>query len=258
MEQHAIKDREVVAKLMSGRTGQMKSYVAILLVSVGKENFERKAIKAAIKMINQEFKGCCIVVADALQRFNFATIKDITDEQAYHQSLAEGDAWLERYNSYFIAMFSIPYEILRWDSLITDSDFEQKEKKFSLCIQKYPLLAQAMEKSIEEYGCRLRKRLSNAYFNEIFQQHKKNCFSYLKEECVALTLLPKNIKLTQNKTTPLVIVYPGKSTSVLTENYEFFIKNEFQEIVERHNDFLNWIPYRFNKIKHYDLLSSVI
>lgn len=70
-------DRRLVAKLTSGRAGQMKSYVAILLVSVGKENFEEDAILSAVNMINHEFDACCIVVADTLQRYNIATEKEI-------------------------------------------------------------------------------------------------------------------------------------------------------------------------------------
>lgn len=245
--QKSIDNKQIVSRLTSNRSGKMKSYIAILLVSVGKENFEGEAINSALKMINQEFKGCCIAVADTLQRYNIASEKGITAEEAYDESLARGDVWLEQYQPYFAATFEIPFEILRWDSLLQDVNFEKKAQNFSLCLQSNPVLEEAMEHSIEEYGQRLRKRLSDDYFSQIQSRYEKNCLSYLREECVALTLIPKNIKLS-DEGDPVVIVYPGKSTSILTENREIFIKSEFNELFGQYSDFLNWLPYRFNKI----------
>lgn len=49
----------LVSKLTFNRTGKMDDYIAIYLISFGKENFEEEAVVSAIKMINQEFKQCC-------------------------------------------------------------------------------------------------------------------------------------------------------------------------------------------------------
>jgi len=75
--------KKMVAKLMSVRIGKMKQYVAILLVSIGKDNFEDDALRSAIEMINQEFGACCIALADTLQRYIIATNNSISPEDAY-------------------------------------------------------------------------------------------------------------------------------------------------------------------------------
>lgn len=239
----------LVAKLTSGRTGHMKSYVAIFLVSVGKENFEEEAIESAIKMINKEFKACCIVVADTLQRHNIATEKEIPHTEAYDEALVQGDKWIQRNMPCFINNFTIPYEIIRWDSLINDPSFAQKEKKFASHITEHASFSTAMHESINEYGKRLLKHLGEAHFERIKNNHESSCYSYLKEECIALTILPKKISFNEQGLSPCAIVYPGKSTSILTENYEAFIKNEFDEIIQNYCDFLKWLPYRFTRIK---------
>ena len=254
--QHMTNDNRLVSKLMSGRTGQMKQYIAILLVSVGKENFEGEKLKAAIKMINQEFQGCCIAIADTLQRYNIATEKQISAQEAYDESLAKGDQWLEKYESYFANTLNIPYEIIRWDSLISIPDFARKEKKFSDTIESNSELRQAMESSIGEYGERLQKRLGEEQFKQILLQHEKHCFSYLQEECIAISFLPQQIKLA-DKYTPSTIIYPGKSTAILTANWELLIKREFHHQVVQYGDFLNWLTYRFNKVKNCALTQSL-
>jgi hypothetical protein len=249
-KQQVIDDRKLVAKLMSGRTGQMQSYIAILLVSVGKENFEGESINAAVNMINDEFKECVIVIADTLQRYNIATEKEISLQQAYDESLVKGDEWLARHESCFKNNFKIPYKIIRWDSFITDPDFQEREKNFLSIIETNSILAQAMDKSTEEYGNRLQNRFDENHYNQIVARHKQNCFSYLKEECVAITLFPKKIGFV-DKIAPSTIVYPGKSTAILTENREIFIKEQFDDMLKQYGDFLNWLPYRFNKVKDF-------
>lgn len=241
-------DKKIIAKMMSGRTGKMKPYIAVLLVSVGKENFENEALKSAIKMINQEFKGCCIAVADTLQRYNIATEKNISSEQAYQESLQKGDEWLERYSDYFANTLEIPYEIIRWDSLILSPEFKEKETVRASTFKNNLTLTQSMDHSIEEYGERLQKRFGQEEFLKRQTFHKENCFSYLQEECIAISLLPQVIDLADDQT-PFTIVYPGKSTAILTANREIHLKAEFNDQIELYKDYLNWLPYRFNKVK---------
>lgn len=242
-------DKTVVAKLMSGRTGKMKSYVAILLVSIGKENFEEGSLESAINMINQEFNSCCIAIADTLQRFNIATEAGIAADEAYKESLNRGDDWLSRYKDFFDEAFDIPYEVLRWDTLITHPKFPEKESLFLSVFEKKSSFLNAMNESIEEYGKRVEKRLNPSQMAEGMECHKKNCYSYLQEECVAISLLPEVIKLIDDKT-PATIVYPGRPTAILTENRNYFLKNEFYSMIEQYEDYMNWLPYRFNKIKY--------
>lgn len=106
-----------------------------------------------------------------------------------------------------------------------------------------------MQDSIDEYGKRLLKNLGEKHFQRIFISHENSCFLYLKEECAALTLLPKKISFNKNEIRPCAIVYPGKSTSILTANHNFFIKEEFKDVIEKYSDFLNWLSYRFIRIK---------
>lgn len=239
--------KTIVSKLTSDRSGKMSTYVAILLVSVGKDNFEDNAIRSAIKMIDNEFQCCYIVVADTLQRYNIEVEKEISSELAYSVALSNGDDWINRYKSYFDDTFTIPYSILRWDELISDPDFIQREAKFYEHIKSSLSLSQAMKESIDEYGDRLRKHLGDDHYKKILDQHERGCFSYLKEECAAIALLPK--KTSSNYLLfPPVIVYPGKATKILIENREILIKEEFGSLMEMHSDFLNWVPYRFNKV----------
>ncbi len=245
-------DLKLISKLTAARALKMKSYIAILLVSVGNENFEGEAIAAAVKMINQEFKACCIVIADTLQRHNIATEKEINEEDAYKESLVKGDEWLKRNEIYFQNILKIPYEIIRWDCLINDMDFLKKEKLFSAYIKENKSFLNAMNHSIDEYGMRLIKHLGDEHFNRIGAQHKSSCFAYLKEECIAISIIPKKIYFNKNESAPLVIVYPGKSTLILTANRDVFIANEFHEMIQKNSDYLSWLPYRFKRIKKQD------
>ena len=123
-------EKKLSAKLTAGRSGNLYAYSAILLVSVGKQNFEDEAIRSAIQMINIEFPECCIVMADTLQRYNIATESNVSVEEAYNISLQVGDEWLKRYEEFFISHFTVPYSIVRWDSIIYDSLFKEAESRF--------------------------------------------------------------------------------------------------------------------------------
>ncbi len=242
-----IKDPGLISKLTSNRTGKMKDYVAIYLVSVGKDNFENNAVEAAIKMINEEFKECYIIIADTLQRHNIFTENDVSHKIAYEQALENGDKWIKKYSEIFKQFLSIPYCIIRWDNLINNYEFEAKKSFFSSYIKESVILSTAMGESIAEYGNRLRKRIGEEYFQKITYKHKENCFDYLQEECVVISILPKLIDVKSHP--PYVIVYPGKSTEILNANREIFIKNEYANMLENYNDFLDWVPFRFNKVK---------
>lgn len=223
--------RKLISKLTSNRTGKMADYTAIYLVSVGKENFEGEAVSAAMKMINIEFKECYIVIADTLQRHNISTEKDISDEDAYQESLQDGNKWIKKYEQTFKQYLSIPYKIIRWDDLINCDEFKDREKSFVSQIKHSEILSEAMESSIIEYGVRLKKRLGEEVFQKVSLKHWKNCFTYLQEECIAITLFPKTIKDNSKGVTPFTIVYPGKATQILTANREVFIKKEYPEIL---------------------------
>lgn len=239
--------KSVVSKLMSGRSGQMKSYVAVLLVSVGKENFEGALIQSAIQMINEEFHACCIVVADTLQRYNIATERQITPEDAHEESLKKGNTWLQNHQILF-KNFTIPYEVIKWDDLIGDPGFKKHEMEFLNIFLNAPQIQQEMHHSIAEYGDRLQRRMGVNQFSKRAVLHEQFCHSYLQEECVAIALLPHKTKLVE-KNTPITIVYPGKATGILTTNRNLFLTKLFPNQFEDHTDYLNWLPYRFNRIR---------
>ena len=241
-------DKEIVAKLMAGRTGQMKSYTAILLVSVGKENFEDDALISALKMINQEFKSCCIAVADSLQRYNIATEKNISPKDAHLESIERGDNWLKKYEKSFNQYLDIPFEVLRWDTLINDSEYKQKKDEYISIFNGCDALKNSMDNSIEEYTNRLNNRLEKAKLERVLEHSKNNCFSYLQEECVAISLLPKHINILKEDA-PVTIVYPGKATEILSTNRDVYLKNQHAQHLAEHSDYLNWLAYRFNKVQ---------
>lgn len=250
MENTSNTKMTLVSKLTSNRTGKMGKYIAIYLISVGKENFENDAVVSAIKMIDQEFGQCYIVIADTLQRHNIATDHNISAKDAHKNSLQDGNDWLNRHKNIFKQYLHIPYKIVRWDSLINTPKFKKRESEFSIHINKCKNLMSAMQESISEYGNRLLKRLGNQHFKQISSQYKNNCFNYLQEECAAISLFPQQLDSNLNIDKPMVIVYPGKSTAILTANREIIIKKEYADMIKRYPDFLNWQAFRFNKIKN--------
>src|ERR1700722_18928644 len=84
----------------------------IMPISIGQRIHEGEKLSAAIKLINSNFKACCLLVDDSIQRYTMKITHD-TDINYLHQiALKEGSAWLER-NLNTLNLLTIPHDIKR-------------------------------------------------------------------------------------------------------------------------------------------------
>ncbi len=196
---------------LAGKAPNFKKTSCILLVSVGKENFEGSALEAQLKLINAEFNDCIILVADTLQRYNFlASYTEILSEEKAREV---GSEWINRHNHLFKQhLTNINYEICRWDEWIEKEGFLGKKIMIEQQLNSDSIYIEAMNKSINEFVTRCQKRITpDQFFNEL--EITENCKNYLIEECAVLLMLgEENYQY---------IVYPGKETPILAATLDF-------------------------------------
>ncbi len=208
----------------------LNSKRVIYLISVGKEKFEAKWIERFINFINEiQPVETLILVADSLQRFNIEVDENLSENEAYRKAITRGNKWEKKYESYF-SRLTVPYQIIRWDRLKEDKDYNDYFRSVVKLSESDELFTQKLLTSSKEYIQRPTRLQQD---NQVLALEKSNAF--LLEECAGLKILAKN---QDNK----LILYPGKATAVL----EYFIKHI--NIAQRNskNNF-HWIELRPTK-----------
>jgi hypothetical protein len=202
-------EKKLVARFVGGQKPNFER--CIFLISVGKENFEEKALKAQLKLINSTFNLCLILVADTLQRYNFLK-SDSREEKAY----SAGTNWIERYDNLFKSRLTkTKYTISRWDEWIGHSTFLEKKVIIEGKLKEEEF-CKAMDLSVEEYTKRRLKQLDGIVNPDV--NIRNDCKDYLIEECAVLLMLGEKKYIGEKKYN--CIVYPGKATPILGETIQ--------------------------------------
>ena len=96
----------------------------LMPISVGQKIHEGEKFGATVKLVNDSFKSCTVLLDDSIQRHTFKISDNDSDTNLYKKALKEGDLWLER-NKKVFKQFTISYKILRWDDWTQHPNFSK-------------------------------------------------------------------------------------------------------------------------------------
>ncbi|OGT21571.1 MAG: hypothetical protein A3C55_02390 [Gammaproteobacteria bacterium RIFCSPHIGHO2_02_FULL_42_13] len=180
-------------------------------ISVGQRSQEGAKLAATINIINKKFKSCAIMVCDSLQRHTLE-IDQTYDRTTLHEKANKiGEQWLKSNQKYF-SIFSIPFEIIRWDTWLTHPQYNTKRSTinnlFNTNIDYQNQLLLASNIFIERY-----QAINHITLNPVDALHCS--LEYLKEEC-AVMLLWADKKYNFE-------IYPSKRNAAFAATYKYLI-----------------------------------
>lgn len=206
-----------------------KDSKCLLTISVGQEAHEGEKFASTVRMVNDSFKSCILLIDDSLQRHTIAINNEKHDaDYFYNHSIEEGDAWLKR-NSKYVQDLSILENIIRWDKWLKHDNYLEQQKNIKELIANDPEYSGAIEETIKAFLDRYCRRLDNKDEFNLIRAHNL-CFDYIIEECVALCLWPElgcNFE-----------VYPGKRNLAMDKTHKIFV-------VPKHPDLLHGVYIKF-------------
>jgi tRNA-dependent cyclodipeptide synthase len=158
-------------------------------ISVGRNYHEGARLVATLEWAKANFNQTIILLGDTLQRYNLM-MDGLSAEDAYKQSLLDGNDWLER-NAELLSGL----KVLRWDDIIEHPDFINARSKVSKLYGQNLLVKQEINKAMDEVAERREIKPSQS---EIFFRLSEN---YLLEEIAGAAIA--------NTIYPGVSAYPG-------------------------------------------------
>jgi len=161
-----------------------------LEISVGQAYHEGSKLQAIVVWAKENFKIVTVTLGDTLQRYNLM-MKGISSEQAYAQSLREGDAWIER-NADIIA--DLP--LLRWGDIVEHADFADARRKVNYLYASNAIVQKEVDEAILEVATRRGIAFAKG---TLFNRLSEN---YLLEEIAGMAIA--------NQLYPGVSAYPGQ------------------------------------------------
>ncbi|MBB71943.1 MAG: hypothetical protein CMF50_06045 [Legionellales bacterium] len=186
----------------------------LLTISVGQEVHEGEKFLSTVRLVNEAFKECTVLVDDSLQRHTMSLFSNLSPDELYQQSIVEGDLWLERSHQ-SLAQLTIPNKIIRWDKWLYHSLYEKYHHEITALYDTSRHYKDFINTSIEEFLTRLLRR--NA-IEVSYETAFRRCLDYLKEECTALRLWAD--------TGYNFEIYPSRRNSAMTATHKIFVKSE--------------------------------
>lgn len=103
-----------------------KKSTCVMLISVGWDYHEGESFKSTLKLVDENFSSCRIVVADTLQRHSLQFFKHYLENE--HNNVNEyarssGDGWI-KHNLAELDNLSIHYKIERWDDYLHTQEYD--------------------------------------------------------------------------------------------------------------------------------------
>ncbi|MFJ2738339.1 tRNA-dependent cyclodipeptide synthase [Streptomyces sp. NPDC087440] len=198
----------------------------VLLVSVGQRYHEGDKLRATVELLNRSrFREVTVAVADTLQRSNR---HHLPPEQAYADSLREGDDWLER-NAKTLGGLTVPHQILRWDAALHDPQYTQFRQLVEEAYENNPDYRRAVDSTIGKFIDRMTARDPGTDVESAF----RGCREYLIEECPIIMPMWAHQGYDY-------VVYPQPMTAAMAETQKLFVS-------EAYTGKGNWLSLRFKK-----------
>ena len=208
----------------------LKARTCIFPVSVGRDDFEDRRLKATLETINSSFKECTIAICDTLQRYTLEIENpEKSEQELYELSLLNGDQWLDRNRSIIESCIKIPYKIIRWQDYLKSPKFKEYLKEsldFYYSDDKYrAVVKEAINSFLERRG----KKNCSDEIDTCFETSLK----YLMEE-YAVSLGWMETKFDYH-------IYPNID-DVLTRNFKNLSLKKNQKII-------NQVGIKFSKVE---------
>lgn len=233
-----FKSKDVFSKEM------LKYSRCLLTISVGQEVHESEKFLATIRLVNDHFASCVVLIDDTVQRHTMALQRKEDPDFFYEQSLKEGDLWLFR-NQTHLNHLTIPHEIIRWNRWLEHPSYEEKNEAIKTLMEIDPLYKKIFIDTVSEFLRRYYSRLARkatAFFEKDFIL----CLNYLIEECTALCLWPDLDCHFE--------VYPSKRNLAMDETHK-------RLVLPKYPNLLNALSIKFKnrkqlKPQHFELLEK--
>jgi PAS domain S-box-containing protein len=232
--------KQLMAKLREVDKAKIKAGDKLmLLISVGKENFNLTAMTAIVILLNEicsEADSALMFVlniADTLQRFNIAALEKTTPDAQLTNSIILGDKWLLDVTSALAGLRGSIHTI-RWEHWRLHANYTAANDKILDLEKKYPEeFSNAMNESINEYVERQKRTLSEICSPLMETKFRKYCEKYLREEITTMLLW--------KETGCKFVLYPGRQTAIMSFISEKLIYPENPEL-------LQWLTIRLKRI----------
>lgn len=223
---------EDVAKIQTGDK-------LMILVSVGKENFNIEAMQALVLLLNNITKKIgslevVLNVADTLQRFNIAALTASSPDEQLTQAATFGTQWLEETHS-VLTDLKATTNVIRWKHWVHHPSYSTARERILAFERANPEEFHAkMSESIEEYLKRQKKDLGEEVFGRIETKYREYYEQYLREEITTMLLW--------QETGCKFILYPGKQTAIMELVLDKLISQE--RTTAEHLKLLQWLDVK--------------
>ena len=199
-----------------------KNSTCLLTISIGQETHEDNRFAATMEMIKQSFKGCTIALHDVLQRHTIALAYNKEASNFYDMAIAAGDSWLER-NKEYLSNSAIPINVLRWDSWLSDPDYEKHKSMVLAEIKSDDHYREQFDLTIDDYLSRYCRRLEKPLDFDKQRAHRL-CLDYLIEECAVMCLWPNSNCQYE--------LYPSKHNAAMEATRIKFLEKENKSLIK--------------------------
>ncbi|HAT3877890.1 TPA: hypothetical protein I8669_002722 [Legionella pneumophila] len=201
----------------------------LMPISVGQTIHEGAKFEAVIKLINNSFKHCTILVDDSVQRHTIGIMNHASPDELYQIAVEEGDAWLKR-NEMAYNQLTIPFNIMRWDDWYNSPHYITSHLRVQKEYDANKDFRQAIHANIDDFLTRYLNR-----FNPEDIDHERSfrlCLDYLIEECAVMCLWTEGQYDFE--------VYPSGRNKAMAATYHYLIKPDFP-------NYLRPVALRFKK-----------
>ena len=201
----------------------------LMPISVGQTIHEGEKFEAVIKLINNSFKQCTILVDDSVQRHTMGIINHATPDELYQLAVSAGDSWLKR-NEMAYSQLTIPFEIMRWDEWYNSPNYIKSHLRLKKEYDSNKLFQQAIHANINDFLRRYLNRLNQEDID--YQRGFRLCLDYLIEECAVMCLWTEKAYNFE--------VYPSGRNNAMAATWHYLIKPHYPH-------YLRPVALRFKK-----------
>jgi len=218
---------------IANRRDVFKQSKCIMPISVGQnlKVHEGEKFLATMKLINNSFKSCALLIDDSIQRHTMKIQSDLPAKALHAKAVMTGDDWLND-NKYIYEQLTIPYTIIRWDDWLTHPNFEGYYELVCNLYERDNQYQEAFHNTIEGFIARYKNKVEATLFN--YNRAYKCCVKYLKEECAVMCLWADEGYNFE--------VYPSGRNEAMKATYE-------RIVLSRHPNLLVSVSLHFKNLK---------
>lgn len=204
----------------------------LLPISVGKSYHEGEKFLATTHFINQNLKGCTVIMADTLQRFNNPDYFNQEDKISRELAQLQGNEWLLRNKTALDQLDNVT--IKRWDDYLLHPTFQAKRQLIDDLYKNDKKFKQAVHKSVNVFLRRSRNidiyRMNDEAIKNNLTVQKS--LEYIKEECAVL------LQFFDMEKTSAYMLYPNNTPGIflnLSKHFKSSLKSLIIDFKEDKN-----------------------